>query len=142
MVHRFFLFALTAAILFNCDEKFNCEDFKLGSPIVVKPNVMYQDCPGELFITMLRVENDSRCPSDVTCIWAGNADVIFLFRNGDGEEEISLNINGAKPSGEREKVVLGYLIKLNGLNPYPVSTSTIKQKDYRAEITITKAIFD
>jgi len=46
----------------GCDEKFNRQDFKWGIPFVVKPGVLNQDCPGQLSITMLRVENDSRCP--------------------------------------------------------------------------------
>src|SRR6185312_15051394 len=36
----------------------------------------------KLRIRFVAVENDSRCPSDVTCVWAGNAAVQFQLGTG------------------------------------------------------------
>jgi len=62
LFRNFIILGLAILLLLGCDEKFNRQDFKWGIPFVVKPGILNQDCPGQLSITMLRVENDSRCP--------------------------------------------------------------------------------
>jgi hypothetical protein len=140
MQRNFLILILGLFLTFSCDEKFNCEEFTLGTPFVVKAGEINQDCPGQLSITLVRVENDSRCPSNANCVWAGNAEVVFIFRNVDEETEFTLDTNASMQGSENEKEVLGYSIKLNGLTPYPEISMQIKEKDYRADITITKVI--
>lgn len=140
MQRNFLILILGLFLIFSCDEKFNCEEFTLGTPFVVKAGEINQDCPGQLSITLVRVDSDSRCPSNANCVWAGNAEVVFIFRNGDEETEFTLDTNASMQGSENEKKVLGYSIKLNGLTPYPEISMQIKEKDYRADITITKVI--
>ena len=51
-------------------------EFKLraGQQVTVKGT--------KLRIRLIAVENDSRCPSDVTCVWAGNAAVQLQLSTG------------------------------------------------------------
>lgn len=142
MLRKLILIVIVITFFSGCGDEFDCENLKLAVPFQVKPNFLYQDCPGQLSITMLRVENDSRCPLGVICVWEGNAEVLFLFRNGADQAEISLDTNVKKPNGISETIALGHLIQLNTLDPYPNSKSAIKQKDYRAVIVISKVIFD
>src|ERR1700704_4290387 len=44
-----------------------------------------------LRIRFVTVENDSRCPSDVTCVWAGNAAVRLQLSNGRSSRTVTLN---------------------------------------------------
>jgi hypothetical protein len=140
MQRNFLLLVLGIIFTFGCDEKFNCEDFSLGTPFIVKTGEINQDCPGQLSITLVRVENDSRCPSNANCVWEGNAEAVFIFRNGEEEAVFTLDTNASMQGSENEKEVLGYSIKLNGLTPYPEISMQIKEKDYRADITISKMI--
>lgn len=140
MLRNFLLLGLGFLLFTSCDEKFNCEDFKLGSPFVLRPGQVYQDCTGQLSMTMLRVETDSRCPANANCVWEGNAEVVFIFRNGDEETEFTMDTNASMRSSENEKEVFGYYFILKGLTPYPDTSFQIKQKDYRAEVIITKII--
>jgi hypothetical protein len=142
MLRNFLIICSCIFFFFSCDEKFNCKDFKLGSPIIVKAGILYQDCHGRLFITLLRVENDSRCPSNANCVWEGNAEVVFTFRNGSDVEEFTLDTNKSMPDRENQKLILGHLIELHSLHPYPEAAFEINHKDYIAEITITEVIFD
>ena len=66
------------------------------------------------------VTNDSRCPSDVQCVWAGNA-VAGFDLSGAGQSDASLNTT-LDPKSVR---YAGYTIALVGLKPTPKSGSTI-----------------
>ncbi len=80
-----------------------------------------------------RVEEDSRCPEDVTCITAGNARLAFSFRRGsDAASRIELN-TGRPP---RDTVVGSYRITLHGLAPVPNSRRTIDSGAYIATVSV------
>src|ERR1041384_6590460 len=46
-----------------------------------------------LTLRFVTVPEDSRCPSDVTCVWAGNARVELLVTNGRRTKSMTLNSN-------------------------------------------------
>jgi len=81
-----------------------------------------------LKITFYDIE-DSRCPSDVTCIWEGKVSVMIRVSNG------TLNIGGPQPIGFVQKSFQPYLITLKDIHPYPVSTEKL---DYVATLKITE----
>lgn len=64
---------------------------------------------------MLRYDKlvgDSRCPPDVQCIWAGDADLQFSWMpNGGKAESFSLH-TGAEP---RDRALAGYVLELKSL---------------------------
>ena len=88
-----------------------------------------------LVISLDSVLNDSRCPKNVYCIWAGNAEVRLVYSKDNHNVKFVLN---TLPSFRTDTVINGYRIKLVDLRPYPVSGIIIKQSDYKAEIKITK----
>src|SRR6267142_1883225 len=47
-----------------------------------------------LRIKFVTVENDSRCPKDVTCVWAGNAAVRIQLSVGRRSKTLTLNTSG------------------------------------------------
>ena len=61
---------------------------------------------------------DSRCPSDVTCITAGDAVVALLLR-GDGERADTLHTSSA---GRHVTTFAGHQVELVDVRPYPRST--------------------
>tara|TARA_R100000935_G_C2834599_1_gene167323 strand:+ start:356 stop:769 length:414 start_codon:yes stop_codon:yes gene_type:complete len=101
---------------------------------------------GDLFsfenksIQFKKVISDSRCPKDVTCIWAGEAKVmIAILENGKIIEEKLVTLNG------QNKIDLSFLdlkdvfsLKALDLIPYPVSTRKIKDSEYSLKIQLNK----
>lgn len=87
-----------------------------------------------LKIKFVAVE-DSRCPQDVTCVWAGNAKVTVKIIDRRGKSEtFELNTN------LEAKAVrfAGYEIKLINVTPYPRSNIRINPNGYTAKFTVTK----
>jgi hypothetical protein len=79
------------------------------------------------------VANDSRCPSDVTCVHAGDADVRLRVR--DAVESVH-TVHALKEP--RAASFSGYTITLVDLSPTPRSTVSISQADYRARLRLSR----
>ena len=105
------------------------KEIELDEPFMIK---LHQT----LSVDTLDVEfsgiEDSRCPSDVTCVWEGRASVTLRIYNQIQYQVITLNTNEAKTFH-----VESYEINLIDVLPYPVSTNDISQ-DYVAIISISK----
>lgn len=91
----------------------------------------------KLRIKFTAVENDSRCPSDVTCVWAGNAGVKLELSGLGKIARVTLNTSKAGQFVS-EIVYHGYKVKLVDLSPYPRSTQKIATSDYQATLLISK----
>ena len=89
-----------------------------------------------LTIKFADVGSDSRCPADVICIWAGNADVRLEISGLESPVSVVVNTT-VEPSSI---VVAGYEIMLKRLDPYPVSTQLIQKKDYIATLQIAAPV--
>jgi hypothetical protein len=80
------------------------------------------------------VSNDSRCPSDVQCVWAGNAVVGLTLSQGDGPTtDASLNTT-LEP---RLLKFGGHTIKLVGLKPGRQSSKPIPDGAYVATLEVS-----
>lgn len=114
----------------------------------VEPTVAVQ--PGETFslpvgktatingsgtrITFRELREDSRCPTDVTCVWAGDAKIeVIISRNGSPEDTklISLNPpNNVVTSGDLQ-------IRFVGLAPVP-RQSDKTPREYVAQLVVNR----
>jgi hypothetical protein len=87
-----------------------------------------------LTVRFVELIEDSRCPIDTTCVWAGNAKIkVRVSRNGR-PQDVTLETNGP----DKPVVVDGYTIKLVGLTPQPRSNIRINRNGYVATISVTK----
>jgi hypothetical protein len=90
-----------------------------------------------LAITFDRVTEDSRCPVNVTCVWAGNAVVRLSIRHaGETRPTIELHTTTA---GKREAVVDGVRLQLVQLAPARTEGSTIPPDQYLATIAVVRS---
>lgn len=91
----------------------------------------------DLQIRFISVPEDSRCPSDVTCIWAGNAKIVLgvSLRESTTETAITLNTN-TEPT---EALYAGYRIRFVSLKPIPVSGRTINPAEYHVTLIVSRA---
>jgi len=108
----------------------------LDSEFALQVNQSAEIKSEDMKITFLNITSDSRCPSDVTCIWQGQAGIELDVQKGEVESTVSLSIGG--DSSPEESIFNSYLIQLVDLSPYPISTKNIQPEDYTATIKVTK----
>jgi len=76
--------------------------------------------------------NDSRCPSDVVCIWQGEAVVKIAVQSPFSDTlELSTFHNPSDTLGS-------YIFQILEVTPYPISTETIELNDYNVKLKIEK----
>lgn len=80
------------------------------------------------------VSNESRCPSDVQCVWAGNAVVLLGLTMGEmPAAEAALNTT----LDPKITKFGGYSVRLVGLTPYPQTGKPIPAGSYVARLEVT-----
>jgi hypothetical protein len=106
------------------------EDFRLA------PGQSAAIAGTDLVITFRKVVDDSRCPSTVVCVWAGNGEVELLARTSAGGT--TPQILGT-PSGPLEAAVGPYRIRILGLDPYPEDPEAdpIPPDSYRLSLRVS-----
>jgi hypothetical protein len=90
-----------------------------------------------LRVLLISVTEDSRCPTQVVCVWAGNARVQFAAIEGSGMPvPFELNTTLTPQSAD----VLGYRITLLALTPAKTQPEDqIPNSQYRARLRIERA---
>ncbi len=82
-----------------------------------------------LQLTFSAVQHESRCPSDVTCITAGYAEIAITAETGTGEKtDFEVSIPGLVPSRYHSNDVVrvgNYAFRLIRLLPYPDTSSPV-----------------
>jgi hypothetical protein len=86
-------------------------------------------------ITFERVSEDSRCPTDVTCIWEGDATVVLRIKETADEVTREVHTQGDAPRS-RKAPAGDYVVTLVRLDPMPRSTAPIEASAYRATLLI------
>ena len=85
-------------------------------------------------LQFVEVSGDSRCPADVVCIQAGDATVhLRALDDGAAADYMVHTGDSARAAATHRQL----RIELLQLAPYPFSTRTIAQDDYRATLKVT-----
>ena len=85
------------------------------------------------------VTADSRCPSDVTCVWQGEAK-IFVNIIKDNQDLGDFGLTSR--AGEKDMAIQvfdGHYIQVTKVEPYPTSGKKIPLSDYVATFVISKS---
>lgn len=85
-------------------------------------------------VAFLEMVEDSRCPKDVECVWAGNAKINVELSKDGTKRQVELNTGRGEQSAEFE----GYEIKLIKLTPEPASNIRIRKDGYVATFSFVK----
>ena len=140
-----FSFLFTGLLLFGCSATAAPNDpTRPADPILAKLDAegrvtlavsgQAEVAPG-LVLTLERVVADSRCPVDVTCVWAGEIRVAFSLESPLTEAprlEFELATTAPKAAAR------GFEFELLGALPVPRSTAKIAAADYRIELRATR----
>lgn len=79
---------------------------------------------------------ESRCPSDVLCVWEGEARIELGLTFGDGPTvPVELDTRGGRTVTHG-----GYTITLVELDPYPVSTRPCVPQDYVVHLRVSAGV--
>ena len=89
----------------------------------------------KLSIKFVELVEDSRCPTGVQCIWAGNGKIKVGIKRGSGAAKIfEMDTNGPNNS----VLYAGYKITLKSLTPHPAENIRINRNGYVAAFTVEK----
>lgn len=85
-------------------------------------------------ITFLEVLEDSRCPKDVSCVWAGQAKIKVLIKEKGKpsvEKEFIFDASGKNVFIHKSETVI---IEALRLSPYPKTSLAISKRVYYLEL--------
>lgn len=105
-----------------------------GSRAKLAPGDSFNPSNGDLHIIFQRVTGDSRCPTGVVCAWAGNATVELSVSSRSARFATSTyTLNTTLDP--REVVIMGQRIRLELLDPAPISTTPTLPTSYRVTLS-------
>ena len=125
---------MAGIILVSCEKEEVQEVFAFGTEKSFHLNGDYKSSDNSLKFTITAI-NDSRCPSDVVCVWEGKADVTIQVENPLPETLILNTYDNVIDTFEN------FSIELVDVLPYPISTDTIELEDYNVTLKILEIQF-
>lgn len=102
---------------------------EIGQPFDLKINQTANFQSSGIVIKLANITEDSRCPSDVTCIWEGQVSALVNFSDGKSSGNFTLTLRGSgNADNSSSKAVNGYLLRLVDVQPYPTSKQKISRQ--------------
>lgn len=122
---------LATLLIHSCNKEDLSTSFKIGLEEEFKQGKINQSDNNLLKFSITEI-NDSRCPSDVVCVWEGKADVkIVVEYQQPGSIILSTYNNSIDTIGS-------FSFELIEVSPYPISTQNIDLEDYKVTLKINE----
>ena len=92
-------------------------------------------------VKFIKVTEDSRCPSDLTCIWEGEVAILIeLYENNTllDEKEIVFKSNNDAKNNTLKKIadLESKAVYLYGVSPYPSAETPVIASEYYLELLV------
>ena len=107
---------------------------RLDKPFSLGVGEQARILPENLEVGFDTVSADYRCPVDVVCVWAGDADVLLWLARLPNPAHSFL----IRPYQPNEQSVLGYRVKLLELNPPRRSNVRLDPREYTVKIVVSR----
>lgn len=133
VTRRLAMVLLSVTMLSACDESVTGPSVTLDATFTMAPADTVTVAGTSVRLQFKGVEGDSRCPADAVCITGGDAVVRITAVTGRTTRDYELHTGNLKPV-----TYDGLTIALVELAPYPFSSRTIAQGDYRATLRVTR----
>jgi hypothetical protein len=86
-------------------------------------------------ITFKQVKEDSRCPTDVTCVWAGDARIeLTISRSGSSDDTKFLSLSPANSEAHSGDLQIRFV----GLTPVPKQADGNAPRAYVAQLVVNR----
>ncbi|MEW6722448.1 MAG: hypothetical protein AB1324_04250 [Candidatus Micrarchaeota archaeon] len=109
---------------------------QLGEPFKLKLDQTAFIESENLYIKLTDIPQDSRCPSDVQCIRAGDTTIVVEAKKG--AQTLGTVRITSENSVEQVAALDGYVVSFLAVEPYPVSTDPIQREEYVVTLKVTK----
>ena len=108
----------------------------LGTDFTLAPGESVAVNQESLQLTFVRLTGDSRCPTNalIQCVWAGSAVIAVRANLNGGTRDFPLETYATRDTA----TVDGFLVRLVGVTPVPLTTDSIPPASYRATMRITR----
>jgi hypothetical protein len=83
-------------------------------------------------IQLIAIDEDSRCPADAVCVWAGNVKARVIVRVGTADTPVTLNTVLQPTTAD----VSGYRVRIVDVLPLRKSGAAIPPDDYRVTFRV------
>ncbi len=90
---------------------------------------------GKITIKFLKIVEDSRCPMNARCIWAGNAKIRLSMTKGRSFRSVELNTG----TGVKTVTAYGYTFEIEDLTPWPGAPPEMASEPKIVKLSIVKA---
>jgi hypothetical protein len=111
----------------------NTQTVSLDTEFTLAPSGRARIEGGEVEVRFVGISEDSRCPRDVACVWAGQAKVRLDITSRRSEPVL-------RDVLEQQSVIADqYEIKVVRVLPYPETSGAIPPDDYRVTLLATLA---
>ena len=101
-----------------------------GTEITLEAGAAVAVPAANLNVQFVDVLEDSRCPLDTTCVWAGEVKVrLAIQRVSQAATMVVVAEGGSVPAGEHR-------VTLVRVEPRPASTARIAPREYRATLKV------
>lgn len=92
----------------------------------------HRDLPGGVTLGLTAVPSDSRCPRNVTCVWAGSAAVTLSLESGSSDTTATIN-TGVDP---RQFTWRRWHVRLREVTPSPDAGVGSPRDAYRVTVGV------
>lgn len=134
MIRRSLPLLLLACTLIACGavRSQTARTARLGDEITLAPGERVQFSSEQLEVQFIAVTEDSRCPRDTTCVWAGEVKVQLALRAGDGDAQLEVIAGQSAANG-------GWRVSVLSVRPERISSAPIPSGDYRVVLQIERS---
>jgi len=109
---------------------------EIGQPFSLGVNQTAYIGSADVAVRFVSVTEDSRCASDVVCVWEGQVSILVdlaQVSSGSSIGQFTLSLGGVQaPTGSFGN----YSIRIMDVQPYPMSTKEISPSDYVATLVL------
>lgn len=103
----------------------------LNAPVQLAPGQSAVFDAENLEVKFVGIDSDSRCPSDVACVWAGEVIVRLSVRKDRRPKELAIKAAQSVP-------VEGFMLTVLDVLPSRASSQPIAPGDYRVTLKVTQ----
>jgi hypothetical protein len=108
---------------------------RLGEEFDVRVGEVAYIADTRLSVRVNGVPEDSRCPRDAVCVWAGNARVSLTLRDATNADDVDVN----STLDPRAVTRWGYTVQLVDVLPLPTAGQAIPAEAYVVRLIVTRA---